>query len=200
MFAPEIMTFAPPPAPAPKEALSTPSPQWRRSPVVSEKTPPAMNMASTLNTSAGEQEASVLRPVSLRQRGPTLSILGGRRKDSDPTRPAEPLNGITEIPAHRRSASSKEDARRSILRNPLTDVGSPVQNGGTDWSASLGLRKSTDRARVSEVAAGPGQEPQQQEQEQTAIGKRGSVRKRLSMLRIGGGAKKGGNMGSLDEK
>jgi hypothetical protein len=199
MFAPEIMTFAPPPAPAPKEALSTPSPQWRRSPVVSEKTPPPMNMASTLNGSV-EQEASVLRPVSLRQRGPTLSILGSRRKDSDPARPAEPLNGIAEHPAHRRSASSKDDSRRSILRNPSSDVGSPVLNGGTDWGTSLGLRKSTDRPRVSEVSASAGQQPQQQGQEQVGVGKRGSVRKRLSMLRIGGGAKKTSNMGSLDEE
>ncbi|KAK0389792.1 hypothetical protein NLU13_3365 [Sarocladium strictum] len=202
-FAPEIATFAPPPAPAPSEAMPTPSPQWKRSPTVSDRSPPPANIASTLNASVGEQEASVLRPVSLRQRGPTVSILAGRRKDSDPSSPQENTNGTTEPLSQSHSTSSKENNRRSLLRNPLADVTHPGENGGTDWGASLGLRRSTDKARVTETYSSA--DPQSKEQErpqQVNIGKRGSVRKRLSLLRIGGsgGTKKSGTMGSLDEE
>jgi hypothetical protein len=78
----------------------------------------------------------------------------------------------------------------------------PGENGGTDWGASLGLRKSTDKARINETFSSADPQLQQpQQQQQAGIGKRGSVRKRLSMLRIGGGGtKKTGNMGSLDEE
>jgi hypothetical protein len=101
------------------------------------------------------------------------------------------------MPQQRRS-ESKENNRRSLLRNPLADMQN--ENGGTDWT--LGLRKSLDKARVHESYSDADPKlQQQQEQPQAALGKRGSVRKRLSMLRIGGGGtKKTGNMGSLDEE
>lgn len=192
-FAPEIATFAPPPPPLRRDAMITPSPPWRRSPTVSDRSPPQANIASALGASLGE-EASVLRPVSLRQRGPTLSILGGRRKDSDPSRPTELLNGTNDKTSHRRSGSSKDFSRRSILRNTIPETASRPENT-PDWGASLGLRKSSDKAAVNEISTKVSGEPE------AALGKRGSVRKRLSMLRIGGGgAKKGGNMSSLDEE
>jgi dedicator of cytokinesis protein 3 len=200
----EMATFAPQPAPSPREVVSTPSPRWTRSPTISEKSPP--NIASALNGEAGE-EASIMRPVSLRQRGPTLSILSGRRKDSDPARPAELTNGTVEANSHhRRSTSSKDRNRRSLFRNPVASIGDAIDSKTSTWEATLGAaRKSFDQATtaVSEV---PSNHLQPEDGGGDAeLGKRGSVRKRLSMLRLGGGGggkknKGPGMMGSLDEE
>ena len=162
----------------------------------SEQSPPPVNIASALSGSMGE-EASVLRPVSLRQKGPTLSLLGGRRKDSDPIRPVEIVNGTQETASHRRSTSGKNGARRSILRNPLTE-NSTGMNG--DWGVNLAMKKSSEAPpAVSEIPNNNKNDSSEPE-----VGKRGSVRKRLSMLRLGGGGgKKGGGgrgLGSLDEE
>ncbi|KAM5351865.1 hypothetical protein ACJ41O_004588 [Fusarium nematophilum] len=194
-FAPEIAHFAPP-LPQ-REQTTTPSPTWRRSSPSSEGSPKNQNMGANLNGVTTE-EASVIRPVSVRQRGTRLSFLGGKKKEPElPTEPEEPAGDVETASSRSRSLShtqSRDNHRRSFFRTPSHDEKHPESPGGFSSRASLeqiirGGGGGGDGDRAADNKAGGG------------LAKKNSVRKRFSMLKLGRkGSKGNGMMGSLDEE
>ncbi|KAF4980600.1 hypothetical protein FZEAL_3413 [Fusarium zealandicum] len=189
-FAPEIAHFTPPKPQ--REQITTPSPTWRRSSPSSEASPKHQNIGTTLNGVTTE-EASVIRPVSMRQRGTRLSFLGGKKKEPDlPTEPEEVAGDIETASSHSRSLSrsrSKENHhRRSFFRTQPHDDNPPESPGGFSSRGSFEqVGSGDDKAAVNKTGGG--------------LGKKSSVRKRFSMLKLGRKSSKGnGMMGSLDEE
>lgn len=131
----------------------------------------------------------MIRPVSVR-RGTRLSFLGGKKKEVDVSADIEEVNADTETSSiHSRTTNrthhSKENHRLSFFRTQSmekhSDVASPVSGTGSF--------EQTSREKTSiEVP-------------RTPLGKKNSVRKRLSLLKLGKkNTKSNGMMGSLDEE
>ncbi|KAF7559219.1 hypothetical protein G7046_g4943 [Stylonectria norvegica] len=190
-FAPEIAHFTPPQVQ--REVVSTtPSPTWRKSSPSNEQSPKQQNMGTTLNGVTTE-EASVIQPVSLRQRGARLSFLGGKKKEPDPPAEHEEDSGDPEtssIHSHGHSISqttSKENRRHSFFRVQSTE------EKHHDVPASPLVGKESFEHVVTSEDSGT--------EKPAVLAKKGSVRKRLSMLKIGKkSGKANGMMGSLDEE
>lgn len=150
-------------------------------------------MTNTLDGAVSE-EASVIRPVSVRQRGGArLSFLGGKKKPEDlPYTPGQ-LNGISESKSTHSQKTSHESRRRSALK---TSGENERKN-----SVPAGARSVAMRPGVDETTSYGGQAA---DADSHMLNKRsGSVRKRLSLLKLGGrkgGGKGAGAMGSLDEE
>jgi dedicator of cytokinesis protein 3 len=188
-FAPEIAHFTPPQPQ--RELVATPSPTWKRSSRSSSASLKNKNAGVAVNGVTTE-EASVIRPVS--KRGTRLSFLGGSKK-KEPELPTEPeeVNGDIETSSNlSRSLSqgqSKEQGRRhSFFRAPSQDEKHPESPGGLNGRGSLdqqfgGGDKSNDKPVENKLSS-----------------KKGSVRKRFSMLKLGRKGKGNGMMGSLDEE
>lgn len=156
------------------------------------------------------EEASAVQPVSIRQgRGARLSLLGGRKKDQSSSpqtngvRPTtthedgEALNGRT------KSMDKDQSSRRSFFRGPAVDATSPNGDGtaeaeGSEWVTESRGRQSSDmrsgdadRENDEQAHSGGG----------NGLAKKGSVRKRFSMLRLGKKTSRGNVlMGSVDEE
>ena len=167
------------------------------------------NGASAVNGTTAD-EVSTVQPVSLRQgRGARLSFLGGRKKDSislineDTTSHPDSDMSLS----HTRNLSKDNPNRRSFFRAHANDNRQPPINGlgptdmsganGAEWLTDAGLRESSDGLTLEkdkENAFSLNGFP--------APSRVGSVRKRLSLLKIGGTKKPKGNgtMGSLDEE
>ena len=152
------------------------------------------------------EEAAVVRQVSVHHpRGTRLSFLGGRKKSNDQRMEGvEQMNGIYEAPSpqgsrsghsHKRSHSHSKDSnqhRQSFFRSHSGDVNGERRGSNTSGKGSSGDRRNSQDER----------NPEEKESLGSGLMKRGgSVRKRLSMLKIGMKGK-GGNetMGSLDEE
>lgn len=125
-------------------------------------------------------KADEVRPVSLAQRNPRLSILGTKKK---------PLDEASS-PQSPQSPQSKDAGRRLSLFQ--------LQSASSDHSRN----HSSDQLGVSEghsvSVKGPGPDEHASD---TGLAKKGSVRKRLSMLKLGVmKGNKGNMMGSLDEE
>ncbi|CAM1503997.1 Fc.00g015880.m01.CDS01 [Cosmosporella sp. VM-42] len=188
-FAPEIAHFTPPQRQ--RDIVSTPSPTWRQTSYSDEQSPKKNATSTTLNGVTAE-EASVIRPVSMRQRGTRLSFLGGKKKEPDlPTEIIEEIHGDIETSStHSRNLSrsqSKENQnhRLSFFRTQSIEkhdeLTSPISGRGSFEQVSRD-EKSFDKSGV-------------------ALAKKGSVRKRLSLLKLGKkNTKSNGMMGSLDEE
>lgn len=136
------------------------------------------------------EEASVIRPVS--KRGTRLSFLGGIKKKEPelPTEPEEPAVDIETASNLSRSLSrsqSKEQNRRhSFFRAQSHDEQHPESPGGFSSRGSFDQQfgGSNEKAVENKIPS-----------------KKGSVRKRFSMLKLGRkGSKGNGMMGSLDEE
>ncbi|POR37856.1 Putative dock180 protein [Tolypocladium paradoxum] len=192
-YDPEIALFAPPPPAAPRETVSTPSTAFRGSFPSSDQSPQWPNIASPLNGIKAE-EASIVRQVSLRQRGARLSFLGGRKQEPEPTPETERVNGGTDAEStHRRSLSKDTGRRQSIFRSQS------IYEGQNDNGASQGRRNSS--TGKESLDKGPMKDAKTADLEGPGIVKRGSVRKRFSMLKLGKkSSKTGGVMGSLNEE
>ncbi|KAK1754419.1 putative dedicator of cytokinesis protein 1 [Echria macrotheca] len=219
-FAPEIAVFMPP-QPI-RETETSPTPTWPRSPpsnngalLVSQKqsTPLLANGATT-------EEVKIVQPVSLRQgRGARLSFLGGRRKDSkhEATPPVPQINGdhgsTNDDSGIGRSRSlSKENAnRRSFFRahGPSDNNQQSTTLNGTEMSPAIAGGPRPDISGMDWVSdSAPSGDSHALEKEKshsdhsgTNMLHVGSVRKRLSILRLGKKSSKGnGLMGSLDEE
>ncbi|TPX08866.1 uncharacterized protein E0L32_009684 [Thyridium curvatum] len=209
IFAPEIAFFTPAQPPARETNPMNSSPTWSRSSPTDAMTPkrtpnPPINPA---NAGAVVEEVSTVRPVSLRQgRGARLSFLGGRRKDTPPTPQLngegkalsqQQTNGDTESATSDHSGRRSRDNpnRRSFFRahshDKAPNTSGSMTNGhdssggtGGDWVTDSGGRQSSDVDR--------------DRHDSSAIG---SVRKRLSMLKLGKKTSRGNVlMGSLDEE
>ncbi|KAM0343652.1 hypothetical protein ACHAPU_008404 [Fusarium lateritium] len=185
-FASEIAHLTPPQPQ--REHVTTPSPTWRRSSRSSETSPKAKN--SGLLNGVTTEEASVIRPVS--KRGTRLSFLGGSKKKEPelPTEPEETTADIETASSISRSLShnqGKEHGRRhSFFRTQSQDEKPPGSPGGFSSRGSF------------EQQFGGGNE---KAVENKLASKKGSVRKRFSMLKLGRKNNKGNDtMGSLDEE
>lgn len=203
-FAPEIELFT---VPQPPQETPSTARAWQSTPV-SEPTPvtSVAAMASQETT-----EASVVQPVRA-GRGARLSFLGGKKKDQprqsvEQSRPrghsqTQPPQSRTQRSATQSSANtdSAQSRSRSGSNNTATRRGAAAarqseegaRNGdtGSEWVTDSSARESLE---IGDKDGDKG----------VGIHKRGSVRKRLSMLKFG---KRGNSvreraiMGSLDEE
>lgn len=183
--------------------MSTPSTAFKGSSPSIEQSPQWQSVAMPLNGIKGE-EASVVRQVSVHHpRGTRLSFLGGRKKSTDQRlENGEQLNGIGEVSSpngsrsghsHKRSLSKDNNQhRQSFFRSHSGDVNGERRGSNASGRGSSGERRSSQDDRNSDDKESLG----------AGLMKRGgSVRKRLSMLKIGmKGKNNNGMMGSLDEE
>ncbi len=193
----------------------------------------------------GTEEATLVRPVSLRQgRGARLSFLGGRKKDQKEVNGDQhPIHEEPGSPNAKSNPSHSKDSgsfgnRRSFFRTmPSTpDPGTasaragypplhPLQtngiaSGASEWSASVSAGGSASEgftASMSPAVVGSATSEKDsphvfethvfsgQGQNQSIVGQSvGSVRKRLSILRLGKKSSKertaAGGLGGVDEE
>jgi dedicator of cytokinesis protein 3 len=186
--------------------ISTPSPTWHRASPALETSPVKQQAdGATYVTGAGVvEEASAVQPISFKQRGARLSFLGGRRKESRESN-GENVYALGEgdsnttpnnNPGHQRSVG--KEPRRSFFRgpsyettisaNPLAHSQANAGNNTPDWYQSV-ARKSSELVGILE------KNTESRLDDNTP--KRGSVRKRLSMLKLGG-SKKGRPNGAME--
>lgn len=138
------------------------------------------------------EEVSVVRPVPVQQRSGRLSFLN-KRKSSGPLRESTLMNGDGETPVTSPTRTMSRDAQRraSFFR---------VSSGDSKRAANTehpGASAVEDERRPSQAS---GKDESGSEGGGPGVSKRGSVRKRLSMLRLGRKSSKAGLMGSLDEE
>ena len=180
--------------------------------------------------SRAEEGGSVAHPVSIKRRSTRLSFLAGKRKESDPPAPHNlATSGLTVVVAGSGGGSS----------NGTTPISpSPLGSHSRAWSRDVPSSKRASFFRVQ--SAEPLDSSRRQSGESgrhssdrsardetygyhhqqggggggggAGIGKKASVRKRLSMLRLGGkksasdnelratSSRGGAMMGSLDEE
>lgn len=193
-FAPEIEIFSPP-QPVRDVNSSIPSPTWRKASPVNESSPIKQQAdGNAYVTGAGVvEEAAAVQPISFKQRGTRLSFLGGRRKESRESN-GEGVVGLHEAdsnttpnshPGSQRS-TGKEN-RRSFFRGPSShetiisakgyNHSESTDNSGPDWVHDA-PPKSSERVGVAE------KNPEHGAHNSTP--RLGSVRKRLSLLKLGG--------------
>ncbi|KAK2597971.1 Deoxycytidine kinase 1 [Conoideocrella luteorostrata] len=211
-YEPEIALFAPPP-PTPRETVSTPSTAFRGSfPPIDGAPSQWRNIAGPLNGGQPE-EASIVRQVSLKQRSARLSFLPGRRQqENEPSADAEKVNGSPESKiSHSRSRSFGKGRRQNLFRSQSADDGSQEnanptpknvkQSTNTDNTiATNGMSRRGSSASKASLDRSSSIEEDMPEKE-VPVKRTGSMRKRLSLLKIGmKGNKRGGVMGSVDEE
>ncbi|ODA82107.1 hypothetical protein RJ55_00612 [Drechmeria coniospora] len=189
----EIAMFAPS-TPAPP-ASSTPSTAFRRSLSSLGHSPQWPNIASPLIGIKAE-EASIGQRVSLRQRGTRLSFLAGRRQEPEQTPEPVGVNSGTDMAsAIRRSLSKGARRRQSLFMSKSMDG-----DFGRNEDAGMGRRNSS--ASKQSLDRGSTKDDKSLDSEGPGLVKRGgSVRKRLSMLKLGKKTSKvSGVMRSVDEE
>ncbi|KAG6017666.1 hypothetical protein E4U43_000568 [Claviceps pusilla] len=210
-YEPEIALFAPPP-PAQRElTISTPSTAFRGSfPPYDVSPGTRSNVPGSVNgTGKVDETTSLVRQVSLKQRNARLSFLPGRRQQASETDQNSDVDRKTNgsprsSVSHSRSRSLGKSRRRSLFRSQSMDDGfqgdgSAVSGGaaanGVQRRSSVASKSSLDRSSsVEEKATTPAQHVD-------SMKRKRSVRKRLSMLKMGmKGTKRGGIMGSVDEE
>ncbi|KAL2024335.1 hypothetical protein VTK56DRAFT_8817 [Thermocarpiscus australiensis] len=162
-YAAEIAIFTP--AQPIREASTTPSPSWPRPPPSTIGGLPQQRDASTtkspLTNGVATEEATVVRPVSIRQgRGARLSFLGGgRKKDHQLAKHDQsaqvngervPMHGEEDSLARKSSTSGRNGAaaaaanRRSLFRSqPQPQQTNGVDGHGRTGSASASASTST---------------------------------------------------------
>ncbi|KAJ3571465.1 hypothetical protein NPX13_g5368 [Xylaria arbuscula] len=201
-FAPEIAIFAPPlsqsDASIPGSSLS-----WQRSSSTRESGQIRGNIRTSLtNGTAIVEEASTAQPIAMRQHGARLSFLGGKPKSSQlssgENSSSAKLTGDGSE-SNSQYSKSKENLGRA-LRTQSIDTNSSShhyhRNGSVDAGA---IRSISDRSRKSrETAENPEGELDQGE---GGIMRINSVRKRLSILKLGKKpSRNNGTMGGLSEE
>ncbi|KAF6817843.1 sh3 domain containing protein [Colletotrichum sojae] len=205
-FAPEIALFAPP---QPSRDSSATSPSWRRSsPSTEQVSPKPPSLPGVIANGVIAEEAATVAPIAVRGRGTRLSFLGGRKKESpvlQQTGSDTQTNGDADDTASHRSRSfskpQENTNRRSIFRAPSSDV--PRNMGSNDatseWVTDSGGRQSSDTG--THLTEKEREYRDERPAETPGIAKRGSVRKRLSMLKLGKKSGKAeGIMGSVHEE
>lgn len=176
--------------------MSTPSTAFRQSLSSNGRHSPQWpNIASPLNGDRGD-EVSVVHQVALRHRSARLSLLGGRKQEPERAQEEAQVNGgggdtETKI-EHSRSASKGTARRQSLFRTQSVEE-TPVETSAQSRRSSSVSRQSMDRSSV--------RSDKEFEAEGLGIVKRGSVRKRFSMLKLGKKSSKTGSaMRSVDEE
>ncbi|KZL82565.1 sh3 domain-containing protein [Colletotrichum incanum] len=206
-FAPEIALFAPP---QPTRDSANGSQTWRRSsPSTEQASPQPQSAAGAITNGVVAEEVSTVQPIAIRQgRGTRLSFLGGRKKESpvlQQTISDTPVSGDSEDNGSQRSRSfsrtQDNPSRRSFFRAPSTDA--PRILGSNDatseWVTDSGGRQSLDAGM--NLTEKEREYRDERLTESPGIAKRGSVRKRLSLLKLGKKSNKNGSaMGSVHEE
>jgi hypothetical protein len=215
-FASEIKAFAPP-QPV-REPPTSPSPTWSRSqPPNNPATQPQQRVSSSLSNGNATDEVSIVQPVSLRQgRGARLSFLGTRKKDQQ-LQPA-PLvtqrahtkggvarqgNGENESVPNTLSRSRSKESRRAFFHSRPAENRPGSQTNGTDCGGSGSADWVTDSGGVegSDGADMEKEKPVVAKNENLVGSRVGSVRRRLSKLKLGKKSSKGSElMGSVSEE
>ncbi|EQB51066.1 SH3 domain-containing protein [Colletotrichum gloeosporioides Cg-14] len=205
-FAPEIALFAPP---QPSRDSSTASPTWRRSePSTEQVSPKPQSLAGVITTTGViAEEAATVAPIAVRGRGTRLSFLGGRKKESpvlQQTNGDVHVNGEVDDTVSSRSRSfsktqETQNRRTSFFRAPSTEPRIMTVNDATsEWVTDSGGRQSSDMG--TNLTEKEREYRDERPAEPLGIVKRGSVRKRLSMLKLGKKSNKAGAMGSVHEE
>lgn len=151
------------------------------------------------------EEASVIRPVSMRHPRARLSFLGGKKKELDhppevDETPADVDTASSHSQGHSRTrtlshSQSRDNHRRSFFRTQSGEERSPADHhGGFTSRRSLEVvspidEKNPDKENIPNGLGNGG-----------GLVKKNSVRKRFSMLKIGRKTSKNTMMGSLDEE
>ncbi|KID76759.1 Dedicator of cytokinesis protein 1 [Metarhizium brunneum] len=210
-YEPEIALFAPPP-PTPRETVSTPSTTFRGTfPPVDEGPSQWAHIATPLNGTKAE-ETSIVRQVSLRQRSARLSFLPGRRQhhqqqqqqqqpsptkqegDEAPEMETAPGSPESKMSTSRSRSFSKSSRRQSIFKPPSVDESLQDAVNGSGRRGSSASKGSVDRksSSIDEFVT---------EAEYPVVKRSGSMRKRLSLFKMGIKSNKhGGTMRSVDEE
>ncbi|KAI0161195.1 SH3 domain-containing protein [Xylariaceae sp. FL1272] len=201
-FAEEIAIFAPPPPQ--KEPNFLTSPIWSSATGENGIFKGHIPMSSTNGTTFVE-EAAAVQPLAMRQKGTRLSFLGGKRKNSVHS------NGDASIMSHPKvdaaesnslASKSKENLQQKslLLRTQSSDtnpssnqVSHEYTNGSGEYispvSASDRSHKTREVVSVSEGRSPDG-----------SVLRMGSVRKRLSMLKLGKKSSKPNGFIGVDEE
>lgn len=188
-FEHEIAVFSPPQPAQDFSSPVTPVSMTRRHSQIHDHSVQATSIATVVNGSKVE-EASIVRPVSLQQRQTRMSFLSKRKPLDTQQRNSVQMNGGSEDPSSPLTPTSRDVTRRSSLFRPQP-------------SSDNSRNQSTDQLGLAEARTGSSKGHPQDEHlpESVPLAKKGSVRKRLSMLKLG--VMKGNNrgaMGSLDEE
>ncbi|KAK1544818.1 SH3 domain-containing protein [Colletotrichum paranaense] len=213
-FAPEIALFAPQ---QPSRESANASPTYRRSsPSTEQVSPQPQSIAGAMTNGVAVEEVSTVQPVAIRQgRGTRLSFLGGRKKESPvlqqtPSDPQTTPEAEDTVSHRSRSFSKTQDnvtitsnanRRSSFFRAPSSDI--PRVLGSNDatseWVTDSGGRRSSDAG--TNLTEKEREYKDERPVDALGIVKRGSVRKRLSMLKLGKKSAKGnGTMVSVHEE
>ncbi|KAI0556016.1 SH3 domain-containing protein [Xylaria curta] len=186
-FAPEIAIFAPT-APQ-RDTGSGSSPGWQRSSPTRESGQTRGNIRTSLtNGTAIVEEASTVQPIALRQRGARLSFLGSKAKGSPRSNgEGSVFTQITGGSSESNSQYSKsKDNLSRLLRSQSFDTTNSgpnhhPRNGSLDitGSDSIQYRSQKSRELVDIVEGDFGRSIE------GGVTRIGSVRKRLSILKLG---------------
>ncbi|TDZ27951.1 Dedicator of cytokinesis protein 1 [Colletotrichum spinosum] len=206
-FAPEIALFAPP---QPTRDSSAVSPSWRRSAPSSEQaSPKRQSIAGVITNGVIAEEATTVQPIAVRGRGTRLSFLGGRKKES----PAPQANGEVHIHgdvddstsnrsrSFSRTQENPNPKRHSFFRAPSAEPPRTlaVNDATSEWVTDSGGRRSSDTG--THMTEKENEYREEKSLEGAGIVKRASVRKRLSLLKLGKKSNKSsGVMGSVHEE
>lgn len=219
-FAPEIEAFTPP-----RPISDTQSPT---SPIVVSPITPRGHSHTFSNVSAnGTAEVTTIQPVSMRQsRGARLSFLGGRKREHQSPPAAHmnggqhPVNEMDENPSKAQDSRRTSFFRSHSLENAQSKAGynvsvsasngTVVSNGplsrsntdASDWvtDSGGGSRGSYDTRMLSGTPV-DSIDKERDGSGDVATPKLGSVKKRLSLLKLGTRkAKNNGMMGALSEE
>ena len=190
MFEPEISIFSPP---QPRRGVHSVTPTWRKSSPSNGGSTPTRDITSAMN-GVKTEEAAVAQPISVQQRSTRLSFLN-MRKVADPQRDSTLVNGGVESPAvtsHGLRKSKDQQQRRASFFRSGENL--PRSNTGDQSNHSDDRRPSQASVKDDQSSEGGGGGGG------GLLTKKGSVRKRLSMLKLGKKSSRAGLMGSLDEE
>ncbi|KAK5658687.1 hypothetical protein OQA88_2086 [Cercophora sp. LCS_1] len=213
-YAPELALFMP--TQPLRDVNPSPTPSWPRSPPAPLSLHQQLPSAPLFANGAAQEEVKIVQPVSLRQgRGARLSFLGGRKKDSNPPPPVPQINGDHSHShdgndsdlSRSRSFSKDNPNRRSFFRATHSSsdtrvAGSSTLANGEQMSPAIGGGGGGGhKMDVSGMDWVSDSNEGTTEEKGGGLHSIGSVRKRLSILRLGKkGGRRGENMGSLDEE
>ncbi|KAI0407939.1 SH3 domain-containing protein [Xylaria palmicola] len=183
-FAPEIAIFAP--TQPQRDAVSATSSTWQRSSPTRESVQLRGNIRTSLtNGTAIVEEASAIQPAAMRQRGARLSFLGGK------TRGSRQSNGEATVLTQSTGESSEANSQYSksrenisrVLHTQPADTNNSLPKHHQSNSSVMGSASMADRSRKSRelVDIVEGDFGRSME---SGVLRMGSVRKRLSILKL----------------
>ncbi|KAI1330758.1 SH3 domain-containing protein [Xylariaceae sp. FL0255] len=176
-FAPELSFFSP--AQIPKDNFVI----WQRSSGTTENGHARGYIKTSLTNGTAFVEEAAAQPISMRQRGARLSLLGGKRKDSQAS------NGDSSPHTQIKSETSDGNSQLSRSKENL-DPRLRGQSIDTNISSSYTNREITNGSGDISSTASPLDRSQKLEggmgrSSDGGVLRIGSVRKRLSMLKLG---------------